>query len=68
MKKMLFQVALFAVLIISLRQSVYAGSAIALGPDNQLVTLESTLKQMSDYLMLAIKVDRVRGLQLMHPL
>ena len=31
-------------------------------------TLESALKQMSDYLMPEIKVDRVRGLQLMHPL
>ena len=31
-------------------------------------TLESALKQMPDYLMAAIKVDRVRGLQLMDPL
>jgi hypothetical protein len=29
--------------------------------------VESALKQMPDYLMLAIKVDRVHGLQLMHP-
>jgi hypothetical protein len=38
MKKKLFQVALFAVLIMALKQSVHAGSAIALGPNNQLVT------------------------------
>ena len=31
-------------------------------------TLESALKQMPDYLMPAIEVDRVRGLKLMHPL
>ena len=31
-------------------------------------TLESALKQVPDYLMPAIKEDRVRGLQLMHPL
>ena len=31
-------------------------------------TLESAPKQMPDYLTPAIKVDRLRGLQLMHPL
>ena len=31
-------------------------------------TLESALKQMPDYLMAAIEVDRLRGLQLMDPL